>query len=713
MLFVGIVWTAYWNFPEWISDSRYYLAWSYRYLGMPESQAADLVRSYLFDIDGNRRCGFCWTPGWQWGLFHGEGGAVTGPRLVYPLLSAPFVKFFGPPGMLVVPLVSYAVAVVALVVLTARLLGRNWAFAAGVLILLPIVATRYATFAMTETPAMMFLVLSLLFLPLRRSTRARDVGWFSLLLALCLFTRQFAITVPGGIVLAWLVVAVRDRRARNPWLPFAVASTALTGVLFWLQGYISVHFLAGTTLSPVVRYQQMTAKYFHNDGIGTIPDVIKHQMVVDFDRVTQNDAVVPVLVVIAFGAALWRFRSELSALLVGMSVITGALSVSIVEPTYFRYFVPLVPLMVLTTLALLADLLGHPRRSPSRSTEGPAGEAVPSADSPPRPLPAGAPAAVGGRSWQPPWVVWSIALLAYGIVLFVLDHRGVHLRYVAVLALPVIAAGVVALVTRRLGAVAGAWVGLAFAVSATVIARAATANREALALAAVVGALAALPGGPFAATRFRGWSVGAFGILLGTALLITPRAIALAVGVGLVWLLTLLRDRSWSNPWRPYGLVAVLLGGLVLLLDLTEVWRDAPYRGSWLARHPEKLLTATPRILRSEMLSLAHDQAVFAALLCTLLAIVLCWRLEWAWLTAGMLVTGGLLLLLDGRADQFRNFLLAYPAMLLLLAQAWVNLLGTGRPLGATAAPGPWRIPDEQVAAEPMPTPRSAAPSTA
>src|SRR5262249_37475662 len=129
--YAAVCWANIVTRTQWISDSRLYLAWAYRYLGYSQADAAHHTRNFLQGMHGVRGCGFCWPPGYEHGYFSGANGAVVGARPLYPLLSAPFVALFGPDGMLVVPVLSFALAVVLVAVLAHRLWGRYWGLLAG------------------------------------------------------------------------------------------------------------------------------------------------------------------------------------------------------------------------------------------------------------------------------------------------------------------------------------------------------------------------------------------------------------------------------------------------------------------------------------------------------------------------------------------------------------------------------------------------------
>src|SRR5260370_27223887 len=61
--FLASLLSTYLNRSLWISDSRLYLAWAYRYLGYSETEAAHRTAEHLRGQDGLRACDFCWPAG--------------------------------------------------------------------------------------------------------------------------------------------------------------------------------------------------------------------------------------------------------------------------------------------------------------------------------------------------------------------------------------------------------------------------------------------------------------------------------------------------------------------------------------------------------------------------------------------------------------------------------------------------------------------------
>ncbi|GAA3395691.1 hypothetical protein [Cryptosporangium minutisporangium] len=357
-------------------DSRIYLAWTYWYLGHPQAEAAQLSYDYLATNPGLANCWTCWPEDYRTSFFTGQYAAVVGPRILLPLLSAPFVVLIGPAGLLVVPIIGYALAIVATVVLASRLWGPRWALVAGAMLLLPVSVSRWSVVAHTEGPAFALLTLPLLLLPLAQRVTRKHVAWYVVLVVLGMLNRQFAIALPVAVGAAWLLVAVRDRAIRNPWLPFAVWGSLVGVGVLAVQMLVSPLIFGGEELSLSRRFDDLAGKYFGTYGVAALPDVVWNIVRSDLLRVRYDLALVALLAA-ATVAVVWRFRSELSALAAGAFLVVSAINVVEFWPAAFRYHAPIVPLLVLAVVALLVDLWGPIRRVPSRSTEAGAREPVP------------------------------------------------------------------------------------------------------------------------------------------------------------------------------------------------------------------------------------------------------------------------------------------------------------------------------------------------
>ncbi len=353
---------------NWGADSRLYLAWTYWYLGYSQPEAAQLSYDFLIGIVVPERCPTCWPPNFASEFFTGQYAAVVAPRVFLPLVSAPLVALFGPNGMLVVSMLCYAGAVVAVVLFASRLWGQRWALVAGLMMLVPVSLVRWAAIGHTEAAAILFTVWPLLFLPLARRTGRRDVVWFTVLVVLGMANRQFAIALPLAVAAVWLLVAVRDRTLRNPWLPFAVWGTVLGTAALAVQMLVPPRIFGGEKLSLPDQFSALAQEQYGATGLKAVYKVTAGLIRSDLLGL-RFDLVLCALLVLAAVAVGWRFRSELSVLAATSFVVVSAIYVIQFHPSAFRYQVPIIPLLGLAAIALMADVWGPHKRRPSRSTE--------------------------------------------------------------------------------------------------------------------------------------------------------------------------------------------------------------------------------------------------------------------------------------------------------------------------------------------------------
>jgi hypothetical protein len=696
LLNVATSWATIVTRTQWVSDSRLYLAWSYLYLGHSKASAYTLTKRLLENMDGvGPGCNFCWSGEPRLAWFGPTYGGTVGPRALYPLLSTPFVWLFGGWGMLVVPVIAFAGTVVVLVLFTSRLYGPRWAFAAGAVLILSTTVERWSLMAMTEAPAMFCTTAILLVLPLRRATRRRDLAWFLVLLELGLFTRQFCQVIPVAVAFCWLVVAVRDRRLRNPWLPFAASGVLVTAVTVWLQGKLAGLVFGGQF--SIVRSFENAVHYDIGGRVRNAPLKIIRLIAVGDYSYLQWDVLVLVVLAVALVGVCWRFRSELSALAVGMFVATYALNFLIVLPTAFRYASPQYPYLLLAALALVADLAAG--RRPSRSVETPP-------DQPPAAPPAEAPARAGRPAWG-----WLLVGLLWVYVLWVLVNRTPWpspwyqalwsvVAGSAALVLTVVAAD--RLLGRAPAVLAGVLACACPVVAVTAVSAGRSATVLALGAAAVLllpldraddqadqadpslwpalgdgpadeggpslrparwGGLAGragLPGGP-------GWwryRVGLFAVVVVVALVLAPAGLGLAAGAVFGWLAVAVRDRQLGNPWLPFAAVGLVAGAADLAVAvLAPGWGSGP---GWAGRHD--LL----RQVAADFRPMAPDRVLYAVLLLAAVAVVVCRRRPVVAVALGGFAAATAVQWAGG-ASGFADFLAVFPAVLL----AAVTLLWT------------------------------------
>ena len=170
-------------------------------------------------------------------------------RVLYPLLSVPFVLGMGIYGMLIVPSVSWLVGVLVPVILLVRRGYYLGALIAGGLVIASSSIARWSVANITDALLMALSALMIFSLPLfSRPTRRRHLLALALLVVLASLTKQ---SWPIWIMLVvgpWLVMGfrLRARHERFPCLTFLNPWTALVLVVVPLS--LGMHVLISNTL---------------------------------------------------------------------------------------------------------------------------------------------------------------------------------------------------------------------------------------------------------------------------------------------------------------------------------------------------------------------------------------------------------------------------------------------------------------------------------
>jgi hypothetical protein len=356
----------YWQYGP---DTRFYLAWAYKFGGLSEMEAGRRTYEFLNAFDWFKP--FCWgacstsdpTITYDW-LYRGEEGGLVAPRIVYPLLSAPFVRLFGPPGLLVWPLIGYTVTVVLTVILASRIVGRKWAVVAGLGTVLPGSITMYAVYAYTDALAMAFCVACLLFLPLGQGRHyapsRRDLLLFGTFLTLFAFTRQFHLIVVGGVLVAWLCAAIGRRALRNEWLPFVAVGVGLSAVIFVVQSQMSSGF---SLLRP---FLEASGAKTASDIPGVLPSVIG-KIISGEIILGGHDFGLVLVAVLAAAGLITQIRRPLAQFTLGMLAATFGLELLTALPSFNRYWALSLPLLAILGTVLLKWVFEVPQPAVSGS----------------------------------------------------------------------------------------------------------------------------------------------------------------------------------------------------------------------------------------------------------------------------------------------------------------------------------------------------------
>jgi hypothetical protein len=287
-------------------------------------------------------------------------------RVLYPLLSVPFVLLFGNGGILAVPLLAAVVAVVGMTVLLARVAPEPVAVlvSLGAFATAPLLTISLS--ALTEGPVLALEVAVLLLLPLRATGRGQPPGpadtrrvlvWVAIGLAVTAIglTRQATPVISGMIAFGWLAALVGHRRGHGSWIwrtgwtgPLVAAVVGNLASLLWLQ-------LTGAS---------QTTLAFQATGASSWPEALRRYpgVLASVARGELLTAWKYPLLLLAVGLALvWLFRRPLSVpamMLVGAALGVIVLQVGSPYATFLRVESAGVPAVLLAIGCLLGGWSG-------------------------------------------------------------------------------------------------------------------------------------------------------------------------------------------------------------------------------------------------------------------------------------------------------------------------------------------------------------------
>jgi len=331
------VWSTFHTMPAFAPDTRYYAAMTLRLTGLSQAESYEQVKAFVeqFGYD---------TPGP--GVLFGWG--LVAPRIVYPALSVPFVMAFGIPGMQVVPVIAMGVGL-----LVTMLVGRRTAgLAATVAVLFLLIASKrlifYGGAMLTESLSFAMVAGIALCLPWdgrRRSRRALLVALGLLLLVA--FTRQATLIPAGAAVVAWIGSALRERRWRTAWAPFALWLSVVAVVVQVLQSILFPGF------SQLTQFLLATKTDSLSDALAQVPTLTWTIITSDIYLMATVDIPLLILIVLAVIAGIVRWRHVDAHLLIGAVLATFLYNITNGTPTMFRYGFPGLVFVVVAVAYLL------------------------------------------------------------------------------------------------------------------------------------------------------------------------------------------------------------------------------------------------------------------------------------------------------------------------------------------------------------------------
>jgi hypothetical protein len=324
--------------PLYAGDTRYYAATALRLAGFSRADAYPRVVHYT-------------------ALYHWQTPppnvlfdyGLTAPRLLYPLLSAPFVRLSGIGGLAVVPALSLVGLVVTLFVAVS---GRYGWRATLVPLLLVAASSRVIYYSVAEiTEGLTTFICALILLVALRRERLgprRTAALLVVLTTLMAFTRQATLVPALAFATAWLALWIRRGQVRNRWAWTALVTGVTMVVVQVLQSVIWPGF------SQLHQFEKATGTDSLLAALRAMPRLAYHVVRGDITFFARQDVPLLLLIVAALASCVILWRREETYLLAG--ALAGALVYNISNgvSSGFRYEMPALPFFVLSVAALVA-----------------------------------------------------------------------------------------------------------------------------------------------------------------------------------------------------------------------------------------------------------------------------------------------------------------------------------------------------------------------
>ena len=353
---VSIVCYLSWNtiFP----DTQYYLAWTYRLMGYDDAVSQQVVIDYV------RQGGVFQPYDHLWGS---PLELSTKPRLLLPLLSIPFVKLFGPGGIVVVPGLAFLVAMY-LIYRLARIHAGPWPAAlATSLAASSTTMAHWAVGGLTDSLAMMLHAAMLLVLPWRRPAswgRVAAVGGLAALAATARVITPFTAAAIAGV---WLWAMWRRKGERLSW-----TFTAFGAAVGTVVGYLWTRWLTTGITTEMYFYliSNGAIKTRHDRVVWYLANV-PGRAATELHTIMFSPALAAV-VVLSLVACVTARRTVVPWLVAGGWVGSVGIFLLNPAPTDFRYEMPMLPGLVVAVAVLLgqaAELVRRWRRPASHGFE--------------------------------------------------------------------------------------------------------------------------------------------------------------------------------------------------------------------------------------------------------------------------------------------------------------------------------------------------------
>jgi hypothetical protein len=186
------------NYSVFQPDGVLYALRTFMFLGEDQLQSAKLIEQWYFVQGGGSGAHFdpssilpSISPAW----------GLVAPRILYPLLSAPFVAVFGMNGLLVIPSLSLLILVMAIYLIGRKYLHPNFSLLLCIFVMISPTVLRWMVANITDSLFVALFAITCLCLELDGGKR-RTYFYLAILIILTSLTR-FATPI-------WLAIALVD-----------------------------------------------------------------------------------------------------------------------------------------------------------------------------------------------------------------------------------------------------------------------------------------------------------------------------------------------------------------------------------------------------------------------------------------------------------------------------------------------------------------------
>ncbi len=338
LVVAGLGWLL--HLGSWLGhngDHYYYASTALQYAGVPYDEAVARTAAYFsYPLPVARL---------DYGYLSPIVAPLIYPRVVLPLVAAPFTTWFGLPGVYVPGIAFGSLSTVTLLVLAYRRVGVAGALPLGFLLMGSTLATEFVFGIYSEAPVIAAAALLLVTLPLGVPRRTVHAVAAAGLVPVMMLSRQVPLLPLGMVLGGWLWAALATRRGRNEWLPFVALVVPVTVASYALVARWAPY-------SPLPFLRAITRAGSDAELLRALPGLFWHALRLDLTYAMHQDRVGVLLWSLGAVGLVLAVRSPLAGVFAG-SAASGLVAVALNgQPDYFRYLAPsLPPLALLVAVA--------------------------------------------------------------------------------------------------------------------------------------------------------------------------------------------------------------------------------------------------------------------------------------------------------------------------------------------------------------------------